>query len=113
MLCASLGGSDSGASLKARKRASDDHPRRSPVADQTGVARAAGSADRQTDHPPSRLGSSQSGGPQPFFRIPALETGYLEDLRFALEDLGLSDARIRLIIRGMPTCCSMWVPYKE
>ena len=82
------GGSDPEASCKARKRAGDDHPHRSSVPDQTVVARAAGSQDRPADHSPARLGGSQSGGPQSVFCIPALETGYLEDLRLALEDLG-------------------------
>ena len=97
-LVLSAGGSDPETARKARKRASDDHPRRSAVADQALVARAAGSSDRPADHSPARLGGSQSGGPQSVFRIPALEFGYLEDLRLALEDLGLSDAQIRLTV---------------
>ena len=83
------------------------------MADQTVVARAAGFADRQADHPLARLGGSQSGGPQSVFRIPALETGYVEDLRLALEDLGLSDAQIKLSIRGALSYRGIWGPYKE
>ena len=37
----------------------------------------------------------------------------MEDLRFALEDLGLSDAQIKLSIRGAPSYRGIWVPYKE
>ena len=83
------------------------------MADQTVVARAASSSDSPADHPPTRLGGAQSGGPQSVFRIPALEAGYLEDLRLALEDLGLSDAQIRLTIRGAPSYRGIWVPYKD
>ena len=107
-----VGGSDPETARKARKRAGDDHPRRSAVANQALVARAAGSSDRPADHSPARLGGSQSGRPQSVFRIPALETGYVEDLRLALEDLGLSDAQIKLTIRGAPSYRGVWGPYK-
>ena len=107
------GGSNPETARKARKRAGDDHPRRSALADQTVVARAAGSSDRPADHSPARLRGSQSGGPKCVFCIPALETGYLEDLRLALEDLGLSDAQIKLSIRGAPSYGGIWGPYKE
>ena len=42
----------------------------------------------------------QNRGPQQVFRIPALESGYVEDLRLALEDLGISDATISLTCKG-------------
>ena len=107
------GSSDPEAARKARKRASDDHPRRSAMADQALVARASGSSDCPADHFPARLRGSQDGGPQSVFRIPALENGYLEHLRLALEDLGLSDAQIKLSIRGSPSYRGIWSPYKE
>ena len=109
----SAGSSDPETARKARKRAGDDHPRRSAVANQTLVARAAGSSDRPADHSPARLGGSQSGRPQSVFRIPALETSYVEDLWRALEDLGLSDAQIKLSIRGPPSYRGIWGRHKE
>ena len=37
----------------------------------------------------------------------------MEDLRFALEDLDLSDAQIKLSICGAPSYRGIWGPYKE
>jgi hypothetical protein len=37
----------------------------------------------------------------------------VEDLRRALEDLGISDATISLTVRGMPKYRSLWLPYKQ
>ena len=37
----------------------------------------------------------------------------MEDVRLALEDLGISDATISLTCKGMPKYRSLWHPYKR
>ena len=77
------------------------------------VARAASSQDRSANRAANRAAVPQSRGPQQVFRIPALESSYVEDLRLALEDLGIPDATILLPCKGMPKYRSLWHPYKR
>ena len=101
------GSSDPKASRKACKRAGNHHPRGPSVAEQAVVARAASSQDRPANRAANRAAVPQNRGPQQVFRIPALESSYVEDLRLALEDLGISDATISLTCKGMPKYCSL------
>ena len=76
------------------------------------VARPPGIENRPPDHSSSARRHSGVSGSQPVLRLPASKTGYLEDIRCALQDLGLSDEQITLTLRGLPPYRSMWQPYK-
>ena len=106
------GGTDRQASAEGRAGAGNRHSGGLALAQQVLVAGAASSQDRQADHsraegrPPSHHRSKH------LFRIPAQSTGYLEDIRLALEDCKVSDEARTLMLTGTPRY-SQWKSYKQ
>ena len=100
------------APLQDHQRASNHHSGGSSMAKQGLVARPPGIENRPRDHSSSARRHSGVSGSQPVLRLPASKTGYLEDIRCALQDLRLSEDQITLTPRGLPPYRSMWQQYK-